>query len=498
MEPRDAFRKRVVFRDIARIRQMTRVTSKSLCRVSVDFPNTSVYNQATGGKSDVGQQPSDPLLSAVQPLDVLIITAAAGEDDAVRMVDEGAFGAWEQTPGPPGFGFTVWRRSYQAVDGGQLTVALCRAYEAGGEAAGNAAARLVDAYRPRCLAMCGVCAGNPRVAQLGDVIIADRVYPSDVGEIVRTPGDDQPCFLADMMTYPFDATWKQAAENLSLAVFASASWLAERPRPREMQGDWVLKQLLDGCDPRDAKERGERCFDWKDVVPQLQQDGFIALKDGQPELTQQGRDRIKRVLFDNRDGQLPEQPPWGIRVGPLGTGNDLVRDATIWERLGQSQRHIVGLDMEGAVIGFTAHVRNLRYIVVKGVMDYADPGRSQGFRKFAARAAAEVLLEFLRRNLAPLVHGTAATTLKPNTAPHPGAARPGDLAERALSVRPVLRRTPGEGTRVSGRLVRRRQANKRECADWPRRFRQDTPDDRVGETAARAATTLACRVPTGP
>jgi tetratricopeptide (TPR) repeat protein/nucleoside phosphorylase len=374
----------------------------------------------------VEQQPTNPLLSSVQPLDVLIITAATGEDDAARMVDEGALGAWEQTPGPPGFGLTVWRRSYQAVGGGRLTVALCRAYEAGGEGTGNAAGRLVDAYRPRCLAMCGVCAGDPRAVQLGDVIVADRLYRYDAGEIVQVADGNRSRIRDDMMTYPFDVAWKQAAENLSVAVFASASWLAERPRPRAMQAEWVLKQLLDGHDPLHAPERADRCSDWIDVVQQLQEDGFVVLKDGLPELTQPGRERINRVLFDH-GGQLPEQPPWRIRVGPLATGNNLVRDATIWERLGQSQRHVVGLDMEGSVIGFTAHVQNVKYIVVKGVMDYADPGRSQGFRGFAARAAAEVLLEFLRRNLAPPVHGTAATILKSNTAPRPDAASPATL-----------------------------------------------------------------------
>jgi hypothetical protein len=221
----------------------------------------------------VEQQPTNPLLSTVQPLDVLIITAAAGEDDAMRMVDEGALGAWEQTPGPPGFGLTVWRRSYQAVGGGRLTVALCRAYEAGGEGAGNAAARLVDAYRPRCLAMCGVCAGNPRAVRLGDVIIADRVYRYDLGEVVQVADDDRPCFHADMMTYPFDATWKQAAENLSVAAFASASWLAGRPRPRTIQAEWVLQQLLSAHNPLHALERAEYCADWTDVVQQLQEDG---------------------------------------------------------------------------------------------------------------------------------------------------------------------------------------------------------------------------------
>jgi hypothetical protein len=44
-------------------------------------------------------QPKPVFRSAVEPVDVLIITAAAGEDDAVRAVDEGGLGAWEERRG---------------------------------------------------------------------------------------------------------------------------------------------------------------------------------------------------------------------------------------------------------------------------------------------------------------------------------------------------------------------------------------------------------------
>jgi len=44
---------------------------------------------------------------------------------------------------------------------------------------------------------------------------------------------------------------------------------------------------------------------------------------------------------------------------------------------------------------------NIDAVVVKGVMDFAGPKRSGRFRAFAAQAAAEVLLELLRRVLGP-------------------------------------------------------------------------------------------------
>ena len=386
-------------------------------------------------KHRVEQQPK-----SVEPVDILIVTAADSEDDAVRLVEDGAVSPWEETPGPSGYGFTVWRSRYLATNDGQLTVALTRAYEMGGEGASNAAARLVDAYKPRCLAMCGVCAGNPSRVRLGDVIVADRVWRYDAGEQVNLTPGDKPVFHADTMTFQLNAQWKQAAERFS--VPQDAAWLAERPRPRHMQADWVLREILEGRDPLDSPDRSVFCTDWKPVVDDLQEKRLIRLKDGRAELTKAGRERIQQVLFEHA-GQLPEPEPWKIPVGPLGTGNDLVKDVDIWDHLQPTQRHVLGLDMEASVIGFTAHVQNVPYmIVIKGVMDYAEPGRNQGFRLFAARAAAEVLLGFLREHLAlELPSATAQQQLKPNTADPPTLDNPGTLLNARYQVVPFFEDT---------------------------------------------------------
>ena len=59
---------------------------------------------------------------SVETVDVLIITAADAEDEAVRLVEDGALGKWEETPGPSNYGFAVWRNRFQCPNGGQLTV----------------------------------------------------------------------------------------------------------------------------------------------------------------------------------------------------------------------------------------------------------------------------------------------------------------------------------------------------------------------------------------
>jgi len=164
---------------------------------------------------------------SIEPVDVLILTAADGEDEAVRQVDEGAVGTWLETPGQEGFGFSVWTRSYRGANGQELKFALVRAFSMGGDAASNVAGRLVDAYKPQCLAMSGVCAGNPERAKLGDVIIADRVWRFDQGEVVRPKPRGPLKFLGDVTTYNLREQWKQLAERFAFS--SDPSWRRSVP-----------------------------------------------------------------------------------------------------------------------------------------------------------------------------------------------------------------------------------------------------------------------------
>ncbi|WP_400768710.1 hypothetical protein [Methylosinus sporium] len=59
-------------------------------------------------------------------------------------------------------------------------------------------------------------------------------------------------------------------------------------------------------------------------------------------------------------------------------------------------RSVVALEMEAASIGEVARSNGVaEWMVVKGVMDYADPNKDDRYKPFAARASAEVLVRFL-------------------------------------------------------------------------------------------------------
>jgi nucleoside phosphorylase len=88
----------------------------------------------------------------------------------------------------------------------------------------------------------------------------------------------------------------------------------------------------------------------------------------------------------------------------MASGSRVIEDEAIWGFVSQAMRKTLALDMEAAVLGEIAHRqrhRRLDALVMKGVMDFADHGRDDHFKEFAARASAECLLWFLRQHVAP-------------------------------------------------------------------------------------------------
>jgi nucleoside phosphorylase len=270
----------------------------------------------------------------------------------------------------------------------------------GGIATANAAAPLVHEYRPRCLAMCGVCAGQRGKTALGDVIIADRLWTYDTGSTVLerddATGQDVARFKADPFQYQLSAVWRQRAE--SFRPDKGAQWLTQRPRSHEDQANWLLARLAAGESPT-GDERELYCRDYPEIVRSLWKDHL--LEDGEVRLSQAGRKHVDTLRAQYPDG-LPEPAPFKVHVGPIGTGTALVRDDAIFDKLSERMRKILGLEMEAAAIGAIAALHDVgRMIVMKGVMDFADRKKSDNFKAFAARASAECLVAFLRDNLAP-------------------------------------------------------------------------------------------------
>ena len=347
-------------------------------------------------------------------LDVLIITALRGEFDAARAAPNGV-AEWQEHD--TGGAAPYLRGRYQTPTGDWLSVALARPTNMGDRSTSPLATTLTDLLKPTCLAMSGVCAGNPDDTAPGDVIVAAPAYKYDEGKLTGAT------FQGDQHQYPLDIRWLHAAQDFDPAGLPSHGEATE-----DEAVVWYLERLHKGQDPRTHPAR-KRYFPpptWQPRLARLESEGLIAWQDGQWRLTDPGTAKIQRILADDVDG--PRQLPFAVHPGPMASGSAVITDPKIWDRLREmGVRKIAGLEMEAATIATVAHDRQVpHWLVAKGVMDHANLAKDDRFKGFAARASAEVLYALLGRLLPATTRdgrraGPAHRT--PGTGEIPGAVK---------------------------------------------------------------------------
>ncbi|REG24498.1 tetratricopeptide (TPR) repeat protein [Archangium gephyra] len=418
---------------------------------------------------------------------VVILTAITLEYRAAKQVEAGAWpgSRWEEQRSPQGL--PVVFRTFQGKGGRPLRVAIAQAGEMGAVAATNALLPLVDAYRPQCVAMSGVCAGRRGKTNLGDVVAAERLFFHDAGK--KLPDG----VLGDLKTYNLRDDWKVALEQFDFTTrFREEPWWKTRPVPYEWQENWVLARLHEGvADPSALPECQVLCPKWESVIDSLWKSGHV--QDGMLTLTDEGRKRIGRLLIQHRN-RLPglspsgELLPFKVHVAPMGSGTQVIEDETVWSFISAPMRKTLGLEMEAAALGMLAHAqreRKLDALVLKGVMDFADAGRDDHFKEFAARASAECLLAFLREHLDVEVVPGIDDLLVPGTEwALPEVPPPSALLHARYEVVPFhergreailaeLERWCDEGPPVAGRLLHAEGGvgKTRLAIEWTRRRR---------------------------
>ncbi|WP_239014962.1 hypothetical protein [Archangium violaceum] len=385
---------------------------------------------------------------------VVILTAITLEYQAALQVEAGAWEGshWEEETGPNGL--PVAFRTLRGKGGRPLRVAVAQAGDMGAVSATNALLPLVQRHGPRCVAMCGVCAGRPQKTNLGDVIVAERLFFHDTGK--KIPDKVQ----QDLKTYNLREDWKVALEHFDFAGrFRNEAWWKSRPVSYEWQENWVLAKLNEGiANPAELPECDEHCPQWeKDML------------DGTLSLTDKGQKRIGRILIKHRN-RLPDTSPSGelipfkVHVAPMGSGNQVVEDEAVWSFISEHMRKTLGVEMEAAALGALAHAQRdwkLNALVMKGVMDFANHGRDDHFKEFAARASAECLIAFLREQLDVEVEPDVNDLLVPGTETLPDNPPPSALLNARYEVVPFHERGRIRGM---GALLRGREG-----AEGPRR-----------------------------
>jgi WD40 repeat protein/nucleoside phosphorylase len=325
--------------------------------------------------------------------DVLILTALEDELLAVLDLGEGWIEAHDRG------GFPYHRRSFDRAGKRPLAVAAAWLGKMGRVDAAIRGGQLLVELDPACVAMCGICAGMRGETALGDVIIADRLYSYDEGKRVVENGKEE--IHHEIKTYDLHPLWSMNAARLKQELDLAALQ-KHRPPSKERQRRWLLHALYaheaeGGVDPRQP-DQDSWCPDWTHVVDEATESGLLTLKAGVLALTQAGRELVlnERTRFRQK---LPDDPDLRVHVGTVGTGAMVQKDAELFARLRRTMRSTLGVEMEGAAIGELARHFDRRGLVVKAVSDHGDGRKDDGFRKFACRASAEVLMAFLRKHL---------------------------------------------------------------------------------------------------
>jgi nucleoside phosphorylase/hypoxanthine phosphoribosyltransferase len=321
---------------------------------------------------------------------ILIITALPEEYEAVRIAalqasvnSNWGVASWEEKTD----GRLIYLQADYKKNGNNIfSVALARPTRMGATATAPLIAALASKLNPFCLAMSGVCAGNPESSALGDVIIAEMVYNYEEGKLNATG------FEGDYRQFTMSDEWIRAAQDLDFTSLPSYG----SPTPNDAC-IWLLERLYSGDDPLKHPSRTKYFprTTWQSRIRSIEKSGFITRDNLRINLTDSGLQYLQNKLFYNNDP--PRKLPFSLRVGPVASGNIVNKDGNTWNRLKErGVRTIVGIEMEAVAIASSAYKLNIpEWIVVKGVMDHADSRKDDRYKPFAARASAEVLFRFL-------------------------------------------------------------------------------------------------------
>lgn len=337
-------------------------------------------------------------------VDVLIVVALKEELDALLELELGGQGrvGWRDERDQSGFPFHV--RELPNDQGGWFLLAAAWAGQMGESMAATRATALLKELNPRCLAMCGICAGRREKVFLGDVIVADRVFNYDFGKYIAAAGHQDEGFYSDITTHNLHRPWMVDARYFAEEFQRVPQLQKLRPPSRASQRRWLLRALEahergEASSPVSLPDRLQRCPDWARCILALRDEGLLETIPGTLALSEKGRSVVREERLLYPDGE-PRDPPFQVHVAPIATGKAVRQDPGLFKRLDASVRTVLGVEMEASAIGLVADLQGRRAIIVKAVSDYADHEKDDTFRDFACHAAAAFLMAFLRKHMA--------------------------------------------------------------------------------------------------
>lgn len=290
---------------------------------------------------------------------------------------------------------------------------------------------LLEEFKPRFVAMIGICAGDRRKVKLGDIIVAERTFSYDIGKFVRDESGRRQ-FLHDAVTWQTDPSLLQFVRMFDGWKPAIASLL--RPYSKRQQRDWLLSKLLEEATPRidtiPLQELQQYAPDWRRIVYELQAgpDPYLTRDGTLRDISRVYELRYGEEVFPYKDPVLPS-----IHIAPMASGS-AVRSDNPFADVQIPVRGTVAIDMEGAAFYRTiADFPAIRFLLVKGVGDYADNDKDDSYHEYASSAAAAYTLCFIKEYVTAsrmprvqqeIVRGGSVEAWSQITSPSPTTVQP--------------------------------------------------------------------------
>jgi nucleoside phosphorylase len=109
---------------------------------------------------------------------------------------------------------------------------------------------------------------------------------------------------------------------------------------------------------------------------------------------------IRQSIEDEYPLIRPGSHPLTIHMGSLGSGAAVVADLGIVDGIIASERKLLGLDMESYAVALattlsTTSSKRIESFIVKGVADFADSHKDDGYHDYAAYGSAAFVKKFL-------------------------------------------------------------------------------------------------------
>ncbi len=199
----------------------------------------------------------------------------------------------------------------------------------------------------------------------------------------------------DTLTFPLD-------ENILRFVSVFEQWKPQvaqltRPPSKRQQREWLLNQLLDEQTPSvrviPPAVLQDHAPDWRRIIHELQQGPDPLLTQA---LALRSRSEIEQLRYGLDPFPYTDPPEATCHIKPMASGS-AVRSDDPFKDVQIPVRATVAIEMEGAAFcRVMASIPGLRWLIVKGVSDYADRDKDDSYHQYAAAASAQYLLCFLR------------------------------------------------------------------------------------------------------